>query len=82
MNVPASSVTKLSDTVGAGDTFMATILTCLIDSGRATREALVALPESVLSDVMSRASVAAAINWESFGCDPPWKQELDKESLP
>ena len=82
VKVPASSVTKLSDTVGAGDTFMATILTCLIDSGRATREALVALPESVLSDVMSRASVAAAINCESFGCDPPWKQELDKESLP
>ena len=74
--VPAHPVGKLIDTVGAGDTFMGTVLSCLNGADPLTQTALSELPQARLQDVLSRAAKAAAINCGREGCDPPSSAEL------
>ena len=78
VRLPAKSVTKMLDTVGAGDTFMATILVYLIEMGYISRVKLRSLEKRTLYRAMSRATLAVAINCERIGCDPPRKNELEK----
>lgn len=67
--IPAAPVVNLVDTVGAGDTFMATLLAGAID----------AIPQSedALRTLLVRCSTAAAINCGRRGCQPPTRDELD-----
>jgi fructokinase len=76
ITIPARTVSNLCDTVGAGDTFMATILVNLIEMGYVNREKLSSIEETELRNSMSLASVAAAINCERSGCNPPLRSEL------
>lgn len=76
IEVPPALVSELKDTVGAGDTFMATLLTTL-----AQRDALSAMRLADMSSVdieslIARAAKAAAINCERNGCNPPHLAEL------
>jgi fructokinase len=72
----APAVENLVDTVGAGDTFMASILSWVIENDLASRDALAAIDEDALRAAIRRAGAAAAINCGRSGCNPPWRDEL------
>ena len=66
----------LVDTVGAGDTYMASILSWVAESDLVSRAALAAIDEQMLRRANDRAAAAAAINCQRSGCNPPWRDEL------
>jgi fructokinase len=64
------------DTVGAGDTFQAALLTWLAERGRLSASALEALTGSELESVLGFAASAAAITCSRRGADMPRRAEL------
>ena len=74
--VPAAPVEPLIDTVGAGDTFMATLLAQISRDGMLSAEGLGAMSAETLERLLSMASQAAAINCTRSGCNPPFLSEL------
>jgi len=66
------------DAVGAGDTFMGTLLSQLSVAGLLTRKALVAAGESRLHYILKTAAKAAAMNCQSSGCNPPCAADLHR----
>lgn len=71
---PAYPVGKLSDTVGAGDTFMASVLVWLTKNENLKRLGVIELEEK--KDLQNYAGKAASLNCEKQGCNPPWESEL------
>ena len=71
---PAYPVDKLSDTVGAGDTFMASVLVWLIKNENMKRLGVLELKEKQY--LQYYASKAASLNCNKQGCNPPWENEL------
>ena len=71
---PAYSVDKLSDTVGAGDTFMASVLVWLIKNENMKRLGVLELKEK--QDLQYYAGKAASLSCKKQGCNPPWENEL------
>jgi fructokinase len=65
------------DTVGAGDTLMAGILTILGSWGALSPAALSALPAEKLSEMLWFGAVAAGLNCAHAGCVPPTRQEVE-----
>ena len=65
---------KLVDTVGAGDTFMASMLVWLNKNCQLDEFGDISLSEK--KDMQRYASHAAALNCERQGCNPPWSEEL------
>ena len=76
--IKPAPVDGLVDTVGAGDTFMATLIASLFQSGRLNSTALEAMSENDVELLLKRASCAAALNCEQAGCNPPNLRSLDK----
>ena len=76
VKVAASKVENIVDTVGAGDTFMATLLSWVIDTGWTSRDKLAEVNEDNLRRAITAASAAAAINCQRSGCNPPTKDEF------
>ena len=76
VTIPAAPVDPLIDTVGAGDTFMATLLAQIVRDGMLSVEALQGMSAEVLERVLSTASRAAASNCTRSGCNPPFLSEL------
>lgn len=76
VEVRARPVKTLVDTVGAGDTFMATMLSWLAEKGVSSRAELMALNSDHLMAMMERSSLAASLNCEKRGCNPPYLKEL------
>ena len=72
----APVIDDLADTVGAGDTYMASILCWVVENGLVSREALAGIDEAMLHRASLRAAEAAAINCQRSGCNPPWRDEL------
>lgn len=77
IDLPAVPVTHLADTVGAGDTFTATLLAGLADLGALSPEGIAALTGQTLTALLTRAATAAALNCAAEGCDPPTRAALD-----
>ena len=71
---PAYPVDKLSDTVGAGDTFMASVLVWLTKNESIKRLGVLELKEK--QDLQYYAGKAASLNCKKHGCNPPWENEL------
>ena len=71
---PAYPVDKLSDTVGAGDTFMASVLVWLIKNENMKRLGVLELKDK--QDLQYYAGKAASLNCKKQGCNPPWENEL------
>jgi fructokinase len=69
---------KVADTIGAGDTFHAAILTALDRKGIVARKQLAGLCEDELRGLLRFASAAAAINCAREGADPPRLDEVEK----
>ena len=70
--VPAAPVDPLVDTVGAGDTFMATLIRLVH-----ARSGDYAYDGESLAQLIRVASHAAAINCTRAGCQPPTLEELN-----
>ena len=64
------------DTVGAGDTFQAALLTWAAETGRLTPAALATLDEAALRGALGFAARAAAITCSRRGADLPRRGEL------
>ncbi len=77
LDVPSPRV-EVADTVGAGDTFAASVLVSLHDRAEGAGPAALA---GVATDdwraIAGRAAAAAAINCSRVGADPPTRTELD-----
>lgn len=67
---------QVVDTVGAGDTFQAAMLTWLSEHGRLLRPALDGLGDTELERMLGFATRAAAINCTRPGCQPPRRAEV------
>ena len=74
--VPAAPVPEFKDTVGAGDTFMGTLLAQTRRIGRLKRGGLKDMPGDEIEALLSTAGRAAAINCGRSGCHPPTLAEL------
>jgi fructokinase len=72
---PAVSVT-VADTVGAGDTFTAGLLTALRRAKLLEKKALGAITQADLEAALDFAAKAAAVTVSRPGADPPWAHEL------
>lgn len=68
--------TSVVDTVGAGDTFNAGVLTALYERGRLSKEAISALDEEDLRAALELGTAAAAISVSRAGSDSPWRSEI------
>ncbi|MEQ8601333.1 MAG: PfkB family carbohydrate kinase [Devosia sp.] len=65
------------DTVGAGDSLMAGILSWLGEAGALKPGGLAALDASQLADMLRFGAVVAGINCSRIGCQPPSRAEVD-----
>jgi fructokinase len=75
---PSVSV-DVVDTVGAGDTFQAALLTWLAEHGSLSVPALEALAATQLQSALDFAARAAAITCSRRGADMPRRRELDPQ---
>lgn len=71
VTVPVHPVPDLKDTVGAGDTFMGTLLAQSARTGRLSSDALRAMSIEEVRGLLTLAAKAAAINCGRSGCNPP-----------
>ncbi|MGL4295077.1 MAG: PfkB family carbohydrate kinase, partial [Aestuariivirga sp.] len=67
---------KVADTVGAGDTFTAGLITALQRAKLLTKTKLGAISAADLDAALAFAARAAAVTVSRPGCDPPWASEL------
>ena len=65
------------DTVGAGDSLMAGILTTLHERGVLSRDGLRGLDSEALGEVLRFGAVVAGLNCRHVGCVPPTRAEVD-----
>ena len=65
------------DTVGAGDSLMAGVLTILNETGDLSPGKLGALGDAALAKVLRFGAVVAGLNCRHFGCVPPTRAEVD-----
>lgn len=72
---------QVVDTVGAGDTFNAGLLSALHEMDSLQKSRLSALSKSQLTTVLSRAMTVAGAVVERAGANPPWRHELSAEQL-
>ena len=79
-DLPAFPVGTLVDTVGAGDTFMATLLVWFAVHNVTTRSDIDNLREQQCEQALQRSSVAAALNCRKQGCQPPTAAEINDAS--
>jgi len=75
-SIPAIKAKPLVDTVGAGDTFMGTILGELQKLEIKDRVDLSHIKRVDLTKIMEKAAKAAALNCQHSGCNPPYSKEL------
>jgi fructokinase len=72
---------EVADTVGAGDSFMAALLSGVVDrglDGAQNRADLRALPAEGLTALLAHASRAAAVTVSRAGANPPTRAELNR----
>jgi fructokinase len=75
----AAERVSVVDTIGAGDTFHAAVLTALDARGATTRRELASLGEADLASILRFASAAAAMNCTREGANPPSLEELERK---
>ncbi len=74
-SLPATKV-KVVDTVGAGDTFTAGMLSSLLNAKLLNKKSLSTISESDLKIAASFAARAASVTCSRAGANPPWAKEM------
>lgn len=77
VTVANPDIPNLIDTIGAGDTFTATVLASLAKAGLLNDPALAQLTTDQLRALLDRAVQAACLNCANEGCDPPTSADID-----
>lgn len=77
ITISPAPVNGLRDTVGAGDTFMATLIATLEQKNALSVDALAAMSVTEVESLITRAAQAAALNCERDGCNPPSFDEIE-----
>ncbi|HEV7211059.1 MAG TPA: PfkB family carbohydrate kinase [Blastococcus sp.] len=72
----------VADTVGAGDTLAAGLLTGLLSAGITSRAALESLSDGQVTALVDEAALAAGLTCTRVGADPPTRAELDAARRP
>jgi len=72
----ASQRVEVIDTVGAGDTFNAGVLSNLSETGLLTKTALSQIADTDMRKALEFGAKVAAITVTRSGANPPWKHEL------
>ena len=67
---------EVIDTVGAGDTFNAGVLSSLSEAGLLTKTAIQMVSENEVAEAIRFGARVAAINVGRAGANPPWRDEL------
>jgi fructokinase len=75
VSVPAAAV-KVADTIGAGDTFSAGIMSRLTQKNLFSKSAIARLGEDEVRDALTFAARAASVTVSRPGADPPWVKEM------
>ncbi|WP_196260893.1 carbohydrate kinase family protein [Pelagibacterium limicola] len=75
--VPVYAPPVFGDTVGAGDSLMAGILTALADRGALGKGAIGALDAEALEAVLKFGAATAGLNCAHIGCHPPTRGEVE-----
>ncbi|MEZ1314772.1 carbohydrate kinase [Pseudomonas fluorescens] len=75
-SVPAAAV-KIADTVGAGDTFQAALITWLTEHGMDSVEGVQSLEREHIDAMLKFAVQAAALTCSKTGPDLPYRRQLD-----
>ncbi|MGC1332563.1 carbohydrate kinase family protein [Pseudomonas sp.] len=75
LQVPAQAV-QMADTVGAGDTFQAALLTWLHEQDLASAQGLESLGREQLLQLLHFATAAAALTCTQVGPDLPYRRQL------
>lgn len=76
-SVPIHTPEIFGDTVGAGDSLMAGILTALADRNALVPGALADLDGLALTEMLGFGSVTAGLNCGHVGCNPPRRAEVE-----
>ncbi|UYN98314.1 MAG: carbohydrate kinase [Devosia sp.] len=76
-SAPIHAPPVFGDTVGAGDSLMAGILTWLKDNDRLGQEPMAGLTNTELDAMLGFGAVVAGINCGRKGCQPPNRAEVD-----
>jgi fructokinase len=77
----AAPEVEVADTVGAGDSFMAALLSAVVDlglDGGQNREDLRGLSAGSLRELLAHAAFAAAVTVSRAGANPPTRAELNR----
>jgi fructokinase len=77
--VPSRKI-EVKDTVGAGDTFTANLMSQLLENnhlGDNPTEKLLAIPADTLHEYVRIAGIAASITCERVGAEPPTRIDLE-----
>ncbi|WP_243076373.1 carbohydrate kinase [Microbacterium sp. SS28] len=73
----APTITRVADTIGAGDSFTAGLLSALLSAGvTAPGERLARLDGAQISRSIDFATMCAAITVSRSGAQPPWEHEV------
>jgi fructokinase len=70
------------DTVGAGDTFHAALLAQLAKTGRLHPDAIAALDEAAIRELLTYGMAAAAVTVSRDGADLPTTADIDGSTQP
>ena len=73
-NHPAEYILSITDSVGAGDTFMASLIAWLCKNEMLHKIKNLTLANK--NELVLFASKAAALNCQQSGCNPPWAKDL------
>jgi len=75
VEVPAKEVAVI-DTIGAGDTFAAALITQLLEKSWINENALEKLSSADLIEILNNCSMASAITCSRQGANPPHRHEV------